>query len=299
MYRAVGHLWGVVEAEWIVGVSDMLGGHPYRNLSETDGQLAAAERVGHISATWMWKFMRTMSRFAAADFEEAERLAADSLQFAEAYGIPYGMLEWGQIGFVAHCRDLWPLAESRLRRAVAMEPPNFQITGTNRGMLFLASAVEGAPDALDLGAAIELPVAGKLNSNGRWQALVSAVEGLALLGRREQVAGLHPAAEQLLTQGVQAVGTMRLAATSAAIAAGAAGNWSRAEELHQLALQQAATAPYTVSEPVSRQWYAEMLRERGDRERARALMLESLAQYESQGMPGYARRAGERIATVY
>ena len=41
-----------------------------------------------------------------------------------------------------------------------------------------------------------------------------------------------------------------------------------------------------------------MLAARGDMDRARPMLAEALASYETIGMPGYARRASERLAAI-
>ena len=48
----------------------------------------------------------------------------------------------------------------------------------------------------------------------------------------------------------------------------------------------------------AREWYAAMLTARGDSGRARPMLAEALALYEAIGMPGYARRASERLAAM-
>ena len=49
---------------------------------------------------------------------------------------------------------------------------------------------------------------------------------------------------------------------------------------------------------MSREWYAAMLAARGDAGRARPMLAEALALYETIGMPGNARRASERLAAM-
>lgn len=66
-------------------------------------------------------------------------------------------------------------------------------------------------------------------------------------------------------------------------------------------MQQAASVPYRWAEPQARAWYAEMLLDRngeGDRSRARALLEEAVTLYAAFDMPGFERRAGERLASL-
>lgn len=69
-----------------------------------------------------------------------------------------------------------------------------------------------------------------------------------------------------------------------------------AEEHHLIAIEQTDTAPYRVSQPTAREWYALMLLERGETAKARGLLAEAMAMYESMGMPFHAKRARERLA---
>ena len=61
------------------------------------------------------------------------------------------------------------------------------------------------------------------------------------------------------------------------------------------------TAPYRVSQPMAREWYALMLLDRnvpGDGAMARGLLSEALAMYERLEMPFHAHRTSSRLASV-
>ena len=88
---------------------------------------------------------------------------------------------------------------------------------------------------------------------------------------------------------------------AAGIAAACAGDWTAAEEHHLTAIHQMDTAPYRVSQPIAREWYALMLLDRnaaGDRAKARVLLAEALAMYESMEMPFHANRTSSRLAAL-
>ena len=79
------------------------------------------------------------------------------------------------------------------------------------------------------------------------------------------------------------------------------GRWFAAEQHHLTAIHQTDTAPYRVSQPTAREWYATLLLDRnapGDAAKARGLFSEALAMYESMGMPFHASRTGRRLATL-
>jgi hypothetical protein len=146
-----------------------------------------------------------------------------------------------------------------------------------------------------------LPVPGRPLSLGACGCLGFTIEGLAWLSRYDEAASLQPQAEHVVANGPLCVYGQHLFRTSAAIAAAGAHDWSRAEEYHQVAIRQADTTPYRVAQPIARYWYAETLlgrRAAGDVSTARALVAEALAMFESLGMPGYSRRASERLASL-
>ena len=89
--------------------------------------------------------------------------------------------------------------------------------------------------------------------------------------------------------------------TAAGIAAACAGDWAVAEEHHLTAIHQMDTAPYRVAQPMAREWYAVMLLDRnapGDHAKARGLLSEALAMYESMEMPFHAKRSSGRLAEL-
>jgi hypothetical protein len=124
------------------------------------------------------------------------------------------------------------------------------------------------------------------------------VRGLSLLGRREEAAALVPVTDALLAAGIP--GYYWSSTTAAAIATGAAGDWTTAEDLHLKAIAQADAIPNRLWQPETRDWYARMLLERGapgDADRAQALLGEMIAQYEALGLETLARRVSARLVT--
>jgi hypothetical protein len=146
-----------------------------------------------------------------------------------------------------------------------------------------------------------LPLIGQPNPAGAWLALERSVIGLAWLDRKEEIAALRPLTEELVLTGVWAYSYLSPFRTAAGIAAACAGDWSAAEQHHLTAIHQTDTAPYRISQPTAREWYATMLLDRnapGDAAKARVLLGEALAIYESVGMPFHASRTSGRLATL-
>jgi hypothetical protein len=147
----------------------------------------------------------------------------------------------------------------------------------------------------------KLPRIGQPNPWGAWDALERSVIGLAWLGQKEEVAALRPLTEELVTMGVWASPSIFPLRTAAGVAAACAGDWSAAEAHHLTAIQHTDTAPYRVSQPMAREWYATMLRDRrapGDIVKALGLLREAQAMYESMGMPFHSSRVSGTLAAL-
>jgi tetratricopeptide (TPR) repeat protein len=134
-----------------------------------------------------------------------------------------------------------------------------------------------------------LPRPGRPNTGGSWTVLFCAVEALTILGEKAEAAKLYP-----LVLGGMKTGNLfrafdnRLLDTVAGIAAGAGGNWAKAEEHFQAALRRCQELPHIIEQPEVRRFYARMLLDRnaqGDREKARGLLSEAVEMYRRIGMP--------------
>jgi hypothetical protein len=145
------------------------------------------------------------------------------------------------------------------------------------------------------------PLIRQLNPVGAWCTLERSVMGLAWLGSKEEASALRPLTERLVLTGVWAHTYFSPFRTAAGIAAACAGDWSAAEQHHLTAIHQTDTAPYRVSQPTAREWYATMLLDRnaqGDVAKARVLLSEALAMYESMGIRFQANRASRKLAAL-
>jgi tetratricopeptide (TPR) repeat protein len=125
--------------------------------------------------------------------------------------------------------------------------------------------------------------------------LFAAVEGLAVLGERTEAAKLYPLVlERMKTGNIARPPDFRLLDTLAGIAAGAGGNWTKAEEHFRSALRRAEDLPHIIEQPDARRFYARMLLDRnapGDREHAHRLLTEAIEMYNKIGMPKHTEMA--------
>jgi len=119
--------------------------------------------------------------------------------------------------------------------------------------------------------------------------LLAAIEGLFVLGEREQAAELYRDVRELINTGTIFVQILsRFPRTVAGISAAAARNWNVAEEHFRIGLEEAEALPNQLEQTEIRRFHAMMLLDRaaiGDRETARTLLKEALETYERIGMP--------------
>ena len=148
---------------------------------------------------------------------------------------------------------------------MANDPYPSCVNGWSRAHLFEVFAYQGDHEAalalLDEAEDDRLPIAEQPNAWGRWTMLLSAVEGLYVLGERDRAAG---------------------------IAAAAGRCWDDAEEHFRTALRQAGELPHLPEAAHTRRFFATMLLERGgpgDRAEAAILIKEARDLYGRMGMP--------------
>ena len=87
----------------------------------------------------------------------------------------------------------------------------------------------------------------------------------------------------------------------AGIAAACGEHWDAAQEHYETALTQAHDLPHKIARPEVRRWYAQMLLDRnaaGDRDNARTLLGEAIAQYRTIGMAKHLAMADRMLKTV-
>jgi hypothetical protein len=235
------------------------------------------------------------------DIRQAEREAEEAWNFGEAHQLALHFVTDALRGSLAFLRG--NLSEAERWFCYRQEPQTHLFGGKDASLFALwAESKDDRAWSAWTERRWNLPQAGQLNSAGEWIALERSVVGLASMGRKEEAAALRPLTEELVRTGVWVSrGVMSPFRTAAGIAAACAGDWSAAEKHHLMAIHQTDTAPYRVSQPMAREWYAAMLLDRngpGDAAKVRGLLSEALAMYESMGMPFHASRASGRLATL-
>ena len=263
-----------------------------------------AKRLGHLSAILQCAQARATSAYILA------RGAADAEPTALEWG---ALLRESETAFAAGADlyasrvSFWRGQWEEARELVADLVGDRSVESTaNHGALFRAPFLydcylgnrESAMVQLDA-ARKNLPRLGRLNGTGSWECLFAVVEGLSVLGLRDQAAEYYPLVVEATRQGptVSHLGD-RLLQTVAGIAAAADRRWPEAEQHFETALRQSREIPFPAEECEIRRFYAEMLHDRAEsedgepegrqqelREQAGSLLQQAIAGYDELGMP--------------
>lgn len=300
-YRAMGDLWDACNAEWIVGW-EMFLGRTAEAAEYLPAALTRAHKVGHYGAVWLAKWLCAWLSAARGVLTAAGQEAEDAWNFGEAHELPWNFMTDTLRGQLAFLRGNFADAERWFRQRPEIEVKTW-FSGWADSCLFAVWAETNDDRAWKAWTdrSWKSPLIGQPNHVGAWVALERSVLGLAWLGKKEEVAALRPLSEELVLTGVWAFSYLSPFRTAAGIAAACAGDLSAAEQHHLTAIQQTETAPFRISQPTAREWYATMLIGRngpGDAAKARVLLGEAVAMYESMGMPFHANRTSGRRATL-
>jgi class 3 adenylate cyclase/tetratricopeptide (TPR) repeat protein len=298
LLRSAGDLWNLADALWYTEYGLLILGC-IDEAAETGEELEPlAARLGHLFALMMAGRSRGLREFMlTADIDRLEEFARGDLHLYRAAGIAWISHYYTYMGMAHFWRGRWQEALESFQDAVKLETPGF-MAGADWGHLFLCNAYAGDKDAAL--AMLEqrrdnLPRAGEANTMGAWEMLLGVVEGLAVLGERDEAGKLYPLVLEIIDTGdfVRAF-LYGLLQTVAGMAAAAGGQWDAAEEHYQTALRQAHEIPHKIEQPEVRRWYARMLIDRdgpGDRDKARGLLTEAIAMYRRIGMPKHVEMA--------
>jgi tetratricopeptide (TPR) repeat protein len=207
-----------------------------------------------------------------------------------------------QLGLVKFLCGNLPSALDCAREACSIKVPDYLggfVVGMTFRLLAYAGDGQGAMELLN-GTLLEsnLPHDDRPNTFGSWASLLSVVEGLAMLGEREEAAEFYPLLCRLLDTGMVAFPWIaRFPQTIAGVAAAAGRQWQQADEHFRTALKQADDTSYQLEQAECRRFYASMLLDRGlpgDCGQARRLLTEAVGSYSRIGMPLH-REISERL----
>jgi tetratricopeptide (TPR) repeat protein len=298
LLRATGNLWTVADALWPAQFALVYLGRFDEAVKIGEELEPLATRLGHLGALMGAGRGRAARDFQlTANLNRFEEFARDDLELCRSTGMPWISNSYTFLGLAHFWRGRWQEALEHFQEAVKLELPGF-FAGIDWSWLFFWKAYAG--DRNVAAAMLEerwdnLPRPGQANTDGAWLMLGAVVEGLAVLGEREEAARLYPLILEAIDTGtIIRWPDARLLQSVAGMAAAAGKQWDKAATHYQTALRQAHELPVIIEQPEVRRWYARMLIDRnapGDRDKARELLTEAIAMYRRIGMPKHVEMA--------
>jgi tetratricopeptide (TPR) repeat protein len=249
-------------------------------------------RIGHLPALSSCRRTLAWTEFwRQPDLARLEDKMRGDLDAQTESGMNPFFMSAAQLSTAEFLSGKWDQALRRAESAWSSEAPG-HVQAMNVAVRFRLMAYSGDREgalALMNGHREMVARAGKTNIYGSWMLLLATIEGLFVLGEREQAAVLYRDVLELIHTGTIFVQILsRFPRTVAGISAAAARNWNVAEEHFRIGLEQAEALPNQLEQTEIRRFHAMMLLDRaarGDRETARTLLKEALESYERIGMP--------------
>jgi class 3 adenylate cyclase/tetratricopeptide (TPR) repeat protein len=319
LLRSAGDLWVLVETLYCTQYALGFLGR-FDEAARITGEVEPlAERLGHLGTLLAVRRGSSLNDLIlTGDIDRFEEFARADLELCRSADMPWISNTYTYLGLAHFWRGRWDQALESFREAARLEPPGM-VAGYDWAGLFLCQGYMGDKDAAL--AALEerregLPRPGGANSVGAWAMVFGAVEGLAVLGEREEAAKLYPLLLEVVNSCALVTWDWALPQSLAGMAAAAGGQWEKAEEHYETALRQAHEIPVVIEQPEVRRWYARMLIDRArsehpepvegrpskgsaaDLEKARQLLTEAIAMYRRIGMPKHVEMAEEMLGEL-
>jgi tetratricopeptide (TPR) repeat protein len=293
LLERTGSVWDLANALGFLASDQLWAGRLDEAERTAERAQALADKIGNLGAVFPTMVASGFARLArSGEISDLESTLPRLVEIGRTIGSNPIMFSGHAFqGRVDFWHGQWDAAADSHLAGAALETRS-SLTPANLPYLFLTKAYAGdqnaAEEMLDeLTAA--LPQAGRPNGWGAWNSLGCLVEGLVLLGRRDEAATLYPLTLEAMRSGrLNALWDARLLQSLAGIAAAAGGDFAQAEEHFETALGQAHEIPIVIEQPETQRLYAGMLINRGgagDRERARNLLAEASQAYAQIGMP--------------
>jgi DNA-binding winged helix-turn-helix (wHTH) protein/tRNA A-37 threonylcarbamoyl transferase component Bud32/tetratricopeptide (TPR) repeat protein len=298
--RERGDAWNASSVEFYGVWAEMYCGRPEAGAATLPDAMLRAQKIGHHGAMWALKIAASIVSAARGALEASRKETIDAWEFGVAHGVGWNFATSIQRGHFALWAGDLAEAEKWYSDELKVKGKSY-LSGLSEACLFAAYAESRDPRAAKAwqNRNWKSPMSGQLNSLGAWTGLERSVIGLSRLGRKEEAAAMRPLTEELLLTGAWTYSLLSPFQTVAGIAAACAGDWAAAENHHLAAIRQTDTAPYRHLQPVAREWYAATLLDRngpGDAMKARSLLDETVAMYDSLGLPCRARLANESLS---
>ena len=251
-----------------------------------------ASRIGHLPALSSCRRTLAWTEFwRKPDLARLEDKMRGDLDAQTESGMNPFFMSAAQLSTAEFLSGKWDQALRHAESAWSPEAPG-HVQAMNVAVRFRLMAYSGDREgalALMNGHREMVAREGRTNLYGSWMLLLAAIEGLFVLGEREQAAALYRDVVELIDTGTIFVQILsRLPRTVAGISAAAARNWNAAEEHFRIGMEQAKALPNQLEQTEIRRFHAMMLLDRaatGDRGKAQTLLREALESYTQIGMP--------------
>lgn len=265
------------------------------------------KRLGHVVANLLTERARAVREFNVdPDLDRYREFVEWDFKVCRDADLEWISNSYAFLGQHAFWRGDWEESLAHARASVETEPPGgFQ--GWAWSCEFLANAYLGrAERAFEMfeAARSTLPNGERRATWGAWCRLHAAVEGLFILGRREDAAALYPAVlGTTLRTGaiITNVYFRRLNENVAGIAAHAGHDYDAAAAHFEEAIRQATAFPLVLEGADVRRFYAAMLAERdgdGDREHSRELLEAALETYRKARTPRHVEMVEQQLKAL-
>ena len=302
--RQRGELYEVAELYWQLQGSAYSAGRLSQAAELAQELKPLAAHRGHLYATWVYRnFEARRHLVTTGDLAEAVERASRDIEWSEQNAATWRGYDHANRADASFFAGDWASAQVDYDTAERLEPGSF-LDDHHRSIALVARAYAGDDVLERLQAELALALGmGDENPLGLWELLVNVVEGLAVLGRKEDGADLHRLVVRGMENGRECGISLhcRLWQMVAGIAAACGQHWDVAQEHYETALTQAHDLPHKIAQPEVRRWYAQMLLDRnaaGDRDKARTLLGEAIEMYRTIGMPKHLEMAERMLAST-
>jgi tetratricopeptide (TPR) repeat protein len=283
LLRGTSNLWDFVPAlEWIHMALFCLG--RWREMGGLEPEIERiAERTGHVGTTMLLQRTRAYRKLLESpDLESFGAEARAHLEVGDRTGFPWAQIDARlRLGQLAWWRGDFKQSEALLRESRDLEIVLPEIGTAVAGHVLLLAQL-GDLRALDILAVHEklLPEIGRPAGIGCWKLLLAAVESLALLGKVDRAAAMHPVVLHAMafTGALIPCWSWTSLSRIAGISAAAAGQWDEASAHLDRAWDECQQLPNRFERPFVLRWRAWTLARRGrsrDARRARELLAEA------------------------
>ncbi|KPK59812.1 MAG: hypothetical protein AMJ59_09275 [Gammaproteobacteria bacterium SG8_31] len=259
-------------------------------------------RDGDSQSQMMCGLTLGMHHAAAGDLQSAIENAKHSVEINDVQGLPWGGHFYGVLADFQMRAGEWDsaLATYAKSQATVVSGTCWDHGDLSYSLLGMAVIEPSRFDAIWERLRHVIPEMTVDLPAGRIQALLAAVESLAIMGRMGDAAHLYPRVREIADRGlfVQQFHT-GLVEKTAGIGATAACELEAAETHFKTALTLADELPYVTEQGEVRRWYAQMLLTRsapGDKAHARRLLTEAVTVYTRCGMPRHREMAEKMLA---